>query len=137
MERTPGQTTSSRANLDSSPNGPFCVMDRNKRADYTLSVLGQHLNVEKEMMEVSSPIKPKASPTNTKVYFEDSLSLKGEGSGKAKCHWKKIAREKGENKSPTSEVQTQILGAKRAGKIIFAEEEAPTQKKLCSKLPSS
>ena len=89
MERTPGQTTSSRANLDSSPNGPFCVMDRNKRADYTLSVLGQHLNVEKEMMEVSSPIKPKASPTNTKVYFEDSLSLKGEGSGKLNATGKK------------------------------------------------
>ena len=60
-------------------------------------------------MEVTSPIKPKAIPTNTKTIFEDNLSPKGEGNGKAKRHWKKVAREKGKNKSPTFEVQTQIL----------------------------
>ena len=113
MERAYGQPTSSRANLDCSPNGPTGVMDKEMRADYVFSVVGQHSNIEKEMMEVSSPTKLMASPSNTKACSEDNSSPKEERNGKAKCHWKKISRETGKNKSPTSEVQTQILGAKR------------------------
>jgi len=112
-------------------------MDKDKGADNALSFVGQHPHVEKEMMEVSSPIKPKASPTNIKTILEDNLSPMGEGNGKAKRHWKKIAREKGKNKSPTFEVQTQTLGAKWVGKIILTEEEAPAQENIALKLPNS
>nr|POF04843.1 hypothetical protein CFP56_75041 [Quercus suber] len=110
MERALEQNTFPRANLDGSLNGPFGVMDKDRRAGYVLSDVGQQLNVEKEMMDVSSPSKPKTSPTNTKNCVEDNLNPKGEENGKAIRHWKKIAREKGKNNSPTSEIQTQILG---------------------------
>ena len=82
-KRAYGQTTSSRANLDCSPNGPSGVMDKDKSADYVVSVVGQHSNNEKEMMKVSSPIKLMASPTNTKACSEDNLSPKEEQNGKA------------------------------------------------------
>nr|POF21145.1 hypothetical protein CFP56_06946 [Quercus suber] len=112
MECAPEQNSFPRANLDSSLNGPFGVMDKDRRAGYVLSDVGQQVNVEKEMMDVSSPSKPKTSPTNTKNFVEDNLSPKGEENGKAIRHWKRIAREKGKNISPTSEIQTQILRAK-------------------------
>lgn len=80
-------------------------------------------------MEVTSPIKTKTGPTNVRRASDDKLSPTCEGNCKVGRQLKKIAREKGKNRSPTSKIQTQILGTKRVGKLIFSEEEAPTQKK--------
>ena len=71
------------------------VVDKNKGTENALSFVGQHAHVEKEMMEVSSPKKPKAGPTNIRTISDDNLSPTGEGNGKVKCQLKNIAREKG------------------------------------------
>ena len=41
---------------------------------------------------------------------------------KAETQWKRIAREKGKNKSPKSKAQPLSIGPKRVGKLIFEEE---------------
>lgn len=48
---------------------------------------------------------------------------------RAKTHWKKIAREKGKNKSPKIEAQPLTVGIKRVGKLIFEEGEETLQKR--------
>lgn len=121
-----------RASLDNSKNEFVEVEDKEMGADYALFVVGQPVQEEKEMMEVTSPIKTKTGPTNVRRASDDKLSPTCEGKGKVRRQLKKIAREKGKNKSPTSKIQTQILGTKRVGKLIFSEEEAPTQKRHCS-----
>ncbi|KAK7849904.1 putative ribonuclease h protein [Quercus suber] len=104
LERAPEQNPIPWANLDSSPNGPFSAMDKDRRADYVLSLsdVGHQVNVEKEMIDVSSPSKQRTSPRNTKKFAEDNLSPKGEENGKAIRHWKRIAREKDYPETPQS-----------------------------------
>ena len=89
------EVTTAHASLDNSPNGLVDVVDKNKGTDNAISFVGQHAHVEKEMMEVSSPIKPKAGPTNIRTISDDKLSPTGEGNGKVKCQSKNRAREKG------------------------------------------
>lgn len=76
-------------------------------------------------MEVSSPLKLQADPT---VIEERNKGTKGpeiESKMKAKAHMKKMAREKGKNKSPKVEVQQPVVGIKRVGKLIFEEGDEP------------
>ena len=52
---------------------------------------------------------------------------------KAKANWKRIAREKGKNKSPRSNVQPLSIGSKRARKLVFEEEEIDvSHKRQCT-----
>lgn len=100
LEDASAQRTTTRASMENLPNGTFGVLDKDKGTDDALSLVGQQSHVEKEKMEVSGPLKPKVSLTNAKTSNKDHLSLIEEGNGKAKCHWKKIIREKGKNKIP-------------------------------------
>jgi len=46
-----------------------------------------------------------------------------DGKVKATAQWKRMAREKGKNKSSGKEVQLLNSGSKRARKLIFEEEK--------------
>lgn len=51
---------------------------------------------------------------------------------KVEANWKRIAREKGKNKSPTSDTQPVSIGSKRAGKLIFEEKKDVSHKRQCT-----
>ena len=69
-------------------------------------------------MEVSSLIKFKARLNEEKKKKKSTLEPTRKETTmkkKAKANWKRIAREKGKNKSPRSNVQPLSIGSKRAG----------------------
>nr|POF08450.1 hypothetical protein CFP56_40514 [Quercus suber] len=87
------------------------------------SLAGQQVHSEKQDMEVNSPIKPIADQRKKK---ETALETTGQGlDGKIKAtgQWKRLAREKGKNKSPGKEIHLMNIGSKRGGKLIFEEEK--------------
>ena len=87
------------------------------------SLVGQKAHSEKQEMEVSSPIKPTSDQREKK---EAGLENTGQGLEEKKKitgQWKRMAREKGKNKSPGKEFQFLNSGTKRAGKLIFEEDE--------------
>nr|POE52271.1 hypothetical protein CFP56_67209 [Quercus suber] len=87
------------------------------------SLAGQQVHSEKQDMEVNSPIKPIANQRKEK---ETALETTGQGlDGKIKAtgQWKRLAREKGKNKSPGKENHLMNIGSKRVGKLIFEEEK--------------
>ena len=87
------------------------------------SLVGQKAHSEKQEMEVSSPIKPTSDQREKK---EAGLENTGQGLEEKKKitgQWKRMAREKGKNKSPGKEFQFLNSGTKRAGKLISEEDE--------------
>ena len=87
-----------------------------------LSLVGRQAHLEKEQMEVSSPMKCNARLNKDKRSSLDPTRKEIARKTKAEENWKRIAREKGKNKSPKSDVQFLSSGSKRAGKLVFEEE---------------
>ena len=83
-------------------------------------------------MEVSSPLKLMADPTETNERNKGSEGEEIKRKVKTKAQFKKMAREKGKNKSPKVEVQLPVAGIKRVGKLIFEEGEESLQKRRCT-----
>ena len=94
----------------------------NKRVDDALSLVGQQAHLEKEAIEVNSPIKPISSQNEEKECKLEPMGQVIERKVKVEAQWKRIAREKGKNKSPKSKAQPLSIGSKRVGKLIFEEE---------------
>lgn len=95
------------------------------------SLVGQQAHSEKQDMEVNSLVKPIADQREKKESASEATGQGSDGKVKATSQWKRLAREKGKNKSSGKEVQLISSGSKRVGKSIFEEENlvAP-QKKL-------
>ena len=74
-------------------------------------------------MEVSSPIKPIADQREKKGTTLEVTGQSSEGKTKATEQWKRLAREKGKNKSPGKDVKFISSGSKRVGKLTFEEEK--------------
>ena len=74
-------------------------------------------------MEVSSPIKPIADQREKKGTTLEVTGQSSEGKTKATGQWKRLAREKGKNKSPGKDVKFISSGSKRVGKLTFEEEK--------------
>lgn len=89
-----------------------------KRADDAISLVGQQAHLEKEEMEVNSPLKPIISQNEEKELKVEPTGQVIERKIKAEAQWKKIAKEKGKNKSPKSEAQPLSI-IKEGGKINF------------------
>ena len=94
-------------------------------------LVGQKAHSEKQDMEVSSPIKPIADQREEKGTTLEITGQSSEGKTKATSQWKRLAREKGKNKSPGKDAKFISSGSKRDGKLTFEEGKlvAP-QKKL-------
>nr|POF20338.1 hypothetical protein CFP56_54096 [Quercus suber] len=110
-----------------------------EQATDALSLVGLKSQDEKDLIDVSSPLKPTPLPINA---GREEPEIKTESIGplprkkpKAKVQIKKMAREKGNAKGPASETQFPSVGSKRAGKLIFEDEEEDLRtKKRCTKL---
>lgn len=89
MDTASGQSTMARASLVNSPNEPIEVANKELGTEYALSIVGQPVQEEKEMMDVTSPLKTKADPTNVTRAINDKPSPTGEGKGRARRHLKK------------------------------------------------
>ena len=74
-------------------------------------------------MEVSSPIKPTANQREKKGTTLEVTGQSSEGKTKVTGQWKRLAREKGKNKSPGKDVKFISSGSKRVGKLTFKEEK--------------
>lgn len=92
------------------------------------SSVGQQAHSENESGEVNSPLKTKAQ-LKRKEGISDATGQEIEGKVKTTAQWKRLAREKGKNKSPTKGVQLPSSGSKREGKLLFEEETEIYQKK--------
>ena len=108
----------------------------NMPAKEALSLVGQKAQMEKDLMDVSSPIKPTPLPINTD---KGKLEVKTASTSplprkktKTKVQIKKLAREKGNTKGPTSDAMSPPVGSKRAGKLVFEDEEEVNRKKRCT-----
>ena len=80
-------------------------------------------------MEVNSPSKPVASKMGEK---EGMAKVTGQGveeKAKTTAKWKRLAREKGKNKSLGKDAQLLHSGSKRVGKLFFEGESKFPQKK--------
>lgn len=89
-------------------------LKENKGAIDVLSLVGQQAHSEKEEMEVNSPIKLIVDQMEEK---ESILESTGQG-----IEGKRMAREKGKNKSPSNDDQHLSIGSKRMGKLVFEDE---------------
>ena len=122
MEQITGEVSEAR-DMNNSPSASFPRgLKENKGANDALSLVGQQAYSKKEAMEVNSPIKPITDQNEEK---ERKLEPTGQGIEKkikAEAQWKRIAREKGKNKSPKSEAQPLSIRSKRVGKLVFEEE---------------
>ena len=92
--------------------------------------MGQKAHSKKQDMEVSSPIKPTSDQREKKEAALENTGQGSDGKKKTTGQWKRLAREKGKNKSPGKEFQFISSGTKRVGKFIFEEEKlvAPQKK---------
>ena len=79
------------------------------------SLVGQQAQSVKEQMEVSSSIKFKTGLNEEKGNTPEPTGKETARKTKVEANWKRIAREKGKNKSPSSDVQPLSIGSKRAG----------------------
>lgn len=89
-------------------------LKENKGAIDVLSLVGQQAHSKKEEMEVNSPIKLIVDQMEEK---ESILESTGQG-----IEGKRMAREKGKNKSPSNDDQHLSIGSKRMGKLVFEDE---------------
>ena len=80
------------------------------------SLVGQQAHSKKQDMEVSSPIKPIADQREKKGATLEVMGQGSDGKIKATAQWKRLAREKGKNKSLGKEVKFISCGSKRVGK---------------------
>ena len=84
-------------------------------------------------MEVSSPIKYNAGLNEEKGSMLEPTGKEIARKAKAKANWKRIAREKGKNKSSSPKVQPLNIGSKRAGTLVFEKEEIDgSHKRQCT-----
>ena len=112
-----------------SPNALTCGLGEHKGTAEAFSQVGQQAHFENEEMEVNSPRKPVASKLGEK---EGMVEVTGQGveeKAKTTAQWKRLAREKGKNKSPCKNAQLLSSRSKRAGKLIFEGEPEFPQKK--------
>ena len=79
------------------------------------SLVGQQAQSVKEQMEVSSSIKFKTGLNEEKGNTPEPTGKETARKTKVEANWKRIAREKGKNKSPSSDVQPLSIGSKRVG----------------------
>nr|POE89437.1 hypothetical protein CFP56_01794 [Quercus suber] len=115
------------------PTGTLCDLGEIMGFEDALSLVGWQAHLEKEQMEVSSPMKCNAGVNEDKRSSPNPTGKETARKTKAEANWKRIAREKGKNKSPKSEVQFLSVGSKRAGKLVFEEEGIEIlQKKQCT-----
>ena len=125
-----------RAGTSAPPIGLPRDSSQNMPAKEALSLVGQKAQMEKDLMDVSSPIKPTPLPTDSdkgkmevKTACTSPLPRK---KTKTKVQIKKLAREKGITKGPTSDAMSPPVGSKRAGKLVFEDEEEDNRKKRCT-----
>ena len=71
-----------------------------KEAKDALSLVGQQAQVEKDPMEVTSPMKPSTNTNGGSTATVVPIGPKVEKKVKTRVHLKRIAREQGKNKSP-------------------------------------
>ena len=71
-----------------------------KEAKDALSLVGQQTQVEKDLMEVTSPMKPSTNTNGGSTAIVVPIGPKVEKKVKTRVHLKRIAREQGKNKSP-------------------------------------
>ena len=127
-----------RAETSAPPTVLPCDSGSNKQAKDALSLVGQKAQDEKELLDVSSPLKPTPLLINTgreepEVRIASTSPLPRK-KPKAKVQIKKMAREKGKVNGPASETQSPSVGSKRVGKLIFEDEEEDYRtKKRCTK----
>lgn len=126
MEQVIDEGSEARDLNNSFPSGVQHDLKVGKGVDDAISLVGQQAHLEKEEIEVNSPLKPIISQNEEK---ELKVEPMGQRKIKAEAQWKRIAREKGKNKSPKSEAQPLSIGSKRVGKLIFEEEMVVSQKK--------
>ena len=122
MEQVTDEGSEARDLNCSPPTGFQRGLRVNKRADDALSLVGWQAHLEKEAIEVNSPIKPISSQNEEKECKLEPTGQVIERKVKVEAQWKRIAREKGKNKSPKSKAQPLSIGSKRVGKLIFEEE---------------
>ena len=115
------------------PTGTPRGLKEIKGIEDVLSLMGRQAQSEKEQMEVSSPIKYNVGLNEEKGSMLEPTSKEIARKTKAEANWKRIAREKGKNKSLRSNVQPLSIGSKRAGKLVFEEEEIDvSHKRQCT-----
>ena len=66
-------------------------------------------------MEVSSPVKFRAGLNEEKGNTPEPIGRETARKTKAEANWKRIAREKGKNESPSLDVQPLSISSKKAG----------------------
>ena len=86
-----------------------------KEAKDALSLVGQQVQAEKDLMEVTSPMKPNTNTNGGSTVRVVSTGLKVEKKVETRVYLKKIAREQGKNKSPQFDVELITVGKKKAG----------------------
>ena len=97
------------------------------------SLVDQQAQSTKEQMEVSSPVKFRVGINEEKGNTPEPTKKETVRKTKAEANWKRIAREKGKNKSPSSDVQPLSIASKRAGKLVFEKEEIDvSHKRQCT-----
>nr|POE73562.1 hypothetical protein CFP56_47802 [Quercus suber] len=86
------------------PSGTPHDLRELKGLEDALSLVGQQAQSVKEHMEVSSPVKFKAGLNEEKRNTPEPIEKETVRKTKAEANWKRIAREKGKNKSPSSSI---------------------------------
>ena len=86
-----------------------------KEAKDALSLVGQQAQVNKDLMEVTSPMKPSTNTNGGSTATVVPTGPKVEKKVKTRVHLKRIAREQGKNKSPQFDVELLTVGKKGGG----------------------
>ena len=97
------------------------------------SLVGQQAQSVKEQMEGISPVNFNAGLNEVKGTTPEPNGKEKVKKTKAEANWKRIAREKGKNKSSSPEGQPLNIGSKRAGTLVFEKEEIDgSHKRQCT-----
>ena len=97
------------------------------------SLVGQQAQLVKEQMEGTSPVNFKVGLNEEKGTTPKPIGKETVKKTKVKANWKRIAREKGKNKSSSPDVQPLNIGSKRAGTLVFEKEEIDvSHKRQCT-----
>ena len=95
--------------------------------------MGQQAQSVKEQMEGISPVNFNAGLNEIKGTIPEPNGKEKVKKTKAEANWKRIAREKGNNKSSSPKVQPLNIGSKRAGTLVFEKEEIDvSHKRQCT-----
>ena len=84
-------------------------------------------------MEGTSPVNFKAGLNEEKGTTAEPIEKEIVKKTKAEANWKRIASEKGKNKSSSPDVQPLNIGSKKAGTLVFEKEEIDvSHKRQCT-----